>query len=668
MKRIIFLILFLLYPALYTLQSQIVNKEPLSDRITGYKIDAVLDTEAKTVSGNMNAFWVNKSSDNVPDIRLHMYLNAFRSNKSTFFRESRHWESGHWVSDSPGTEKKDFGWVEIKSMKDRKGNDLKPNMQFISPDDGNPDDMTVLKVQLPEAVKPGDTVLISLGFVSKLPSNISRTGYYDDFFFVAQWFPKFGVYEPAGMRYSTKGEWNCHQYHFESEFYSNHSVYDVKITLPKEYIVGSGGMLLDEKEASDGKKTQIWRAEDIVDFAWTAWPGYSVYNDQWNHVKITFLSPPERKDQVTRQLNAVKNALEYLTKNVGPYPWSYLTFVDPPAKGSGATGMEYTTIFTTMSAYGLPEYFHLPEMVTVHEFGHAYFMGILASNEFEEPWLDEGVNSFWEERIMDHYWGPNAGLLDHPLLKIADKSMGRSLYVSSGSRQTVSNAEYSWNYAHDTYSMMSYQKTATWLYTLMGIIGEETMNEVFKEYYREWAFKHPSGKDFIAVVNKVVPKINGDKFGSDLNWFFDQTTYGTGICDYKVDYLLNKKVTDFEGVLNEGDSLTFIINESMDDSINIAAILLERVGEVMLPVDVLIHFDNGDQILETWDGKSRYKDYKYTGTRKVDWVKIDPEFKIKMDVNYINNSMTIYPDHKPARRITNKLISLMQFFINFISL
>jgi hypothetical protein len=659
MKKTIFLILIFI-SALRLLQSQIVNKEPLSPRITGYKIDAELDPEAKTVMATMDAFWVNISSDKVPEIRLHMYLNAFRSNKTTLYDE-------FWRS--PGPEGKDLGWIEIKSMEDKKGNDLKPFMQFISPDDGNPDDMTVLNVKLPEAVKPGDTVFINIRFVSKLPSEIINTGYSDDFFFVAQWFPKFGVYEPAGMRYATKGEWNCHQYHINSEYYSNHSVYDVKITLPKEYIVGTGGMLMDEKEIPGGKKRQTWRAEDIVDFVWTAWPGYAVHTDQWNHVKITFLSPPERKDQVTRQLNAVKNALEYLTKNVGPYPWPHLTFVDPPAKGKGAAGMEYTTLFTTLSAYGIPEYLHLPEMATVHELGHAYFMGILASNEFEEPWLDEGVNSFWEERIMDHYWGQNSGFIDHPLLKAADETvMGRLQYVTSGSRQAVSNAEYAWNYPHGTYGMMSYMKAATWLYTLMGIIGEETMDSVFREYYREWALKHPSGKDFIAVVNKVVHEINGDKFGPDMNWFFDQTTYGTGICDYKVKSIFNKIIPHYEGAVYEGDSIIAKRNESKDDTVYTAIVQLERAGEVMLPVDILIRFDNGDQVLEKWDGKSRVKDFNYTGTKKVEWVKIDPDYKIKMDVNYINNSMTLTPDRKPVRRISDKLISVMQFLINFISL
>ena len=88
----------------------------------------------------------------------------------------------------------------------------------------------------------------------------------------------------------------------------------------------------------------------------------------------------------------------------------------------------------------------------------------------------------------------------------------------------------------------------------------------------------------------------------------------------------------------------------------------------MLPVDVLVHFNNGDEVLESWDGKSRFKDFVYTGNRMIEWVKIDPEFKIRMDVNYINNSMTLHPDQVPLRSLTDKLISFMQFFINFVSL
>lgn len=640
------------------IKSQIINKEQLSSRQTGYNIDAKLDPVRKSVTATMEAFWVNMSTDKVPDIQLHLYMNAFRNDKSTLNQE----EPAYSHKDS------EYGWIDIKSFTDKKGNDLTQYMSFISPDDGNPDDQTVLKVVLPKPALPGDTVFINISFETKLPSVILRTGYTDDFYFVAQWFPKFGVYEANGMRYATKGAWNCHQFHANSEFFSNHSLYTVRITLPAEFVVGTGGLLMNESDsvAGIGYKTLNYRAEDIVDFAWTAWPGYVVYTDQWKHVKITLLIPGERTEQVQRQFTSVKHALEYFAENAGPYPWPYLTIVDPPSKGDGAGGMEYTTLFTSASAYMVPEFIHYPEMVTVHEFGHAYFMGIIASNEFEEPWLDEGVNSFYEERIMDHYYGENSGMIDYPFIQIADKSMGRLSYVHSNGRQAVSNNEYSWNYPHGTYGMMSYHKTATWLYTLMGIIGEETTDEIFREYYKKWAFRHPSGRDFVNVVNEVVSRKYGNKFGPDMNWFFEQTLYGTGICDYKVTGIFNNKIETHNDSGNVSDTTR---KKSTDTTpLYKSGVELERAGEVMLPVEVLIHFVNGDEIVESWDGKSRFKDFTYSGNRMIEWVKLDPDFKIRMDVNYINNSMTIYPDRITLRRLTNKLISFMQFFISFISL
>ena len=635
MKRI-FLITACLSGFLNLSLAQLVLKEPLSNRQTGYSIDARLDTAAKIVYGRMTTFWVNMSKDNVSDVQLHLYLNAFRNRESTYFKRF----GGMRSIESP-----DSGWIDIDNITDKKGRDLSQVLEFISPDDDNPHDRTVLRINLPEACRQGDTVFLNIEFRSKLPGNIRRTGYSDDFFFVAQWFPKFGVYETPGMRYAIKGGWNCHQFHAESEFYANHSVYDVRITVPAHYIVGSGGLLLDETVNADSTRTHTFRAEDIVDFAWTAWPGYSVFTDEWKHVRLTLLIPPERKNQVARQFQAVKNALQYLDEHVGPYPWPHLTFVDPPMKGSGAGGMEYTTLFTTTSFLGVPEFFRLPQMVTIHEFGHSYFMGMMASNEFEEPWLDEGVNTYWEGRIVDHYYGSGSGLIGPPLPKVSDRAYIRLSYTSSEGRQAATNAEYSWNFPHGTYGMMSYHKAGVIFQTLEGIIGQEMMDEIFREYYRSWAFRHPSGKDFINTANEVYSKSHG----SDLNFFFDQTIYGTEICDYKV--------SGFHNSLEPGIDTTYR-----------AVAELERLGGIMLPVEVLIHFDNGEEVRETWDGISRTKDFIYTGKRKIAWVKIDPEYRIMMDVNYINNSLTDDPDRIPVRRFNNKLITFLQFFTSLISL
>lgn len=169
MKRAIFLI-FLFVCSHSATHSQIINQEPLSDRITGYMLDVTLDPVVKTVKGTMDAYRVNRSADTVPDVRMHLYMNAFRNNKSTFFKES-----------DRSMEKDDSfqGWIEITSLTDKNGTDLSAGMQFISPDDGNPDDKSVIRILLPGLAYPGDTVSPKISFVTKLPLLKFRKGYRD---------------------------------------------------------------------------------------------------------------------------------------------------------------------------------------------------------------------------------------------------------------------------------------------------------------------------------------------------------------------------------------------------------------------------------------------------------------------------------------------------------
>ncbi len=307
------------------LASQVIVDTPLSARLTGYDINAVLDPVTHTVSGDMAAWWVNNSAKPVGDAMMHMYLNAFSSNKSSFNFQ------GRW---SPAGDD-GWGWVKIRSIRDQQGNDLSGSMNFQSPDDGNIHDRTVLQVILAEPVLPGDTLRLRILFDSKLPSPIVRTGYEEDFHFVAQWFPKFGVYETAGMRQREADGWNCHQFHPNSEFYSNHSVYNVAVTMPKEFVAGSGGMVIEEIDLGDSLKKVVWRAEDIVDFAWTAWPGYKELTQKWRGVDIKLLTSEKGLKKADNQFAAVIYALEYLDERVGPYPWPHLTFVDPPVSGTG---------------------------------------------------------------------------------------------------------------------------------------------------------------------------------------------------------------------------------------------------------------------------------------------------------------------------------------------
>ena len=224
MKRLSTLILIL--NASLQISGQAIFQTPLSPRITGYDITGSLNTKEHKVSGKMLAWWVNTSSTPVPDAMLHMYLNAFSSSKTSFAG------GGRWTAAGDDG----WGWVKITTITDGAGNNLAGNMKFISPDDGNVYDKTVLQVLLATPVEPGDTLRLNIDFESKLPSPIVRTGFAEDYYFVAQWFPKFGVYETAGMRQREADGWNCHQFHPNSEFYANHSVYNVSVTLKSEYV------------------------------------------------------------------------------------------------------------------------------------------------------------------------------------------------------------------------------------------------------------------------------------------------------------------------------------------------------------------------------------------------------------------------------------------------
>ena len=647
---------------------------PLSPRITQYKIKAELDPKTQTVTGEVIMDWRNPSRDTVKDLQFHLYLNAFKNNRSIFKMQGRSAES----------EQNDFGFINIDEIRTGQGEDLTHRMKFIQPDEEMipdrltlpdekplaPDiygkDQTVLSVPLTIAVLPDSSVRVKIRFTSKLPKLSSRTGYSKDFFFVAQWFPKLGVYEPAGMRYARQGGWNTHQFHPNSEFYANHSLYQVDITLPADFIVGSGGKLMNKQEA-DGKQTLSYRAEDIVDFAWTASRDYKIVEDQWKHVNIKLMIQPEHLYQAERHIKAAKYALEYLDNHVGPYPWNHLTIVDPPAYGQGAGGMEYTTLITAGTYYMLPAQIRMPEMVTVHEFGHAYFMGILANNEFEEPWLDEGVNSYWENRIMDWAYGEKTSMFGFSFLHVGDVEFSRISWLGGYRPNLVATFNNSWSFPRNTYGPGVYQKPATMLNTLERMIGQETMDKIFKKYYERWSFRHPCSRDFVRVVNEVVTESFGNRFGENLNWFFDQFLYGTAAVDYAVRNVRVTAVTEKGGLYDQGGNKTYLKNEEVKDLYR-SVVQLERLQDGVIPVDISVKFENGEQVTEHWDGKEKIYDLMYEKPSRVVSACIDPENKILLDANLLNNSYVSSPSVKPALKWTASFLFFLENLMHTLSL
>jgi hypothetical protein len=648
MKRLLFL-LFLLGWSLPLLAqpAKPIFPTPLSPRLANYQIDVTLDPVTKKLNGRETLTWRNSSADVVRELQFHLYLNAFRNDKSTFMRESGGQLRGDQID--LNTNDNPYGWIDVVSMKIRGGrSDVSEALayQFFQPDDRNRDDHTVVRVPLSKPVAPGETIVLDIAFKAKLPKIFARTGFSRDFFLVGQWFPKIGVYEPAGTRYAKQGQWNCHQFHAHSEFYADYGVYDVNITTPKDYWVSATGLFQSEKVDKNGTKTILYHAEDVVDFAWTASPHFQVITDKWKRpsggtVSLELVMQPEHVHQAQRHLDAAKAALAYFDKHLGKYPFPNLTIVDPPLHASGSFGMEYPTFITAGTAWFLPGGVRFPEIVTVHEFGHQYFMQLLATNEFEEAWMDEGFNQYYEGRIMDATYGPRSAQFDLLGFREGDLESSRSDYVHQDNPAIGSSFGNTWQLPDGQYGVLTYMKTATWLRTLEGLVGRPVMDEIMQTYFIRWKFKHPDGQNFIDIVNEIVPKRLGAKYGPDMNWFFAQALYGDNVFDYELLSIKNKKAQ--------------------------SVITVQRNGDGKVPVDVLVHFENGKELMLFWDGKGRQRQFSLSENAKVLWAKVDPKQKIYMDTNLNNNSLTLKPSSAPAAKFAVKFLFWIENWMQWLA-
>jgi hypothetical protein len=279
-----------------------------------------------------------------------------------------------------------------------------------------------------------------------------------------------------------------------------------------------------------------------------------------------------------------------------------------------------------------------PEMVTVHEFGHQYFMQLLASNEFEEAWLDEGFNQYFEGRIMDETYGPKTSTVDLFGFRMGDLESSRDSYVSLHYPAIGPSFNNTWQLPDGYYGALTYTKTATWLRTLEGLVGRKTMDEIMQTYFLRWQFRHPNANSFIAIVNELAPARTGFRYGSDFNWFFDQVLYGANVCDYELYQIRNRK---------QGKGYR-------------STVQVMRRGDAQMPVDVLVHFDDGKELMVFWDGKARTHTFTLNQNAEVQWAVIDPKQKLYIDTNLNNNSRTLEPSAAPAAKYAAKMLFWVQ--------
>ncbi|NBO63233.1 MAG: M1 family peptidase [Acidobacteria bacterium] len=663
--------------------------------VVSYRIDAELKLDEAgrpvEIDGRQRLAWFNETNAEASELQFHLYLNAFRNERSTFLRSS----GGAFRRDRFG--EGEWGSIDIREMRTESGEDLTRRIEFINPDDSNVEDRTVIRVPLTTPIRPGEKIILDIAFNSRLPRVYARTGYWGSFALVGQWFPKLGVFEPAGERGRGVAGWNCHQFHAHSEFYADFGEYDVRLKVPAVYRgrIGATGQLRSENANGDGTVSYNFYQRAVHDFAWTVDTRYQVYRRRFvadkeitgselamaarryglspekvslSDIEVTLLLQPEHAAQAERHFRAAFNAIKYFGLWYGRYPWDTLTIVDPPYNAEGAGGMEYPT-FITAGTRWRPGLDQNPETVIVHEYGHQYWQGMVATNEFEESWLDEGFNTWSTAKVLQTAygddrlpvtllgvnWGYLPFTLPHPF-------ENRLFTLSEAFNDPVLTP--SWKFFdYSSYSINSYSRAGLVLSSLEGFLGQEVMDRLMRTYLQRWQYRHPGTSDFIAVANEVA--------NQDLSWFFDQFVRGTGSLDYEI---------------IEADSRQSAVNDWS------TTVTIRRTGEAWFPVDILLTFADGERVTGLaapqadnsiryrfedsrtgivwngyWPSTERWLRLETSHPARLDRVEVDPWRKALLDVNLTNNTWTRSSGIAPATRWTGDLLFwvevMLQLFI-----
>ena len=642
--------------------------QPLSTRVVAYNINAHIDVKKKTVDATETLTYKNLTGQPLTTFPFHLYLNAFQAD-STFTSET-HFGGGIRASDAANDyPAKNVGSIAISHLEADGYGDLTESLRFVAPDDNNANDKTVAELQLPKPLAAGASITFRMSFHDQFPESVARNGYKRDFLMGGQWFPKIGVF--------WQGKWNCHQYHSTTEFFSNFGTFNVALTLPKNYTVGASGVPTGDHLNADGTRTLSFYGEDIHDFAWAASPHFTVTNGTFlssmGPVQIRVLALESHPDAGRRYLEIIRASMKQFDTRYGPYPYKILTVIDPEPD-SEMEGMEYPTLITGGTSWFDPTY--ITEITAEHEFGHEYWYGMVASNEFEDAWLDEGINSYTEVEVTAAILGRETNFVRFPWANLSDAAQQYASYIDMPDYDPVTRNAWQFRNAA-SYGGITYGKTAVLLETLEGIIGKDTMDEALQTYFMRYRFTHPTAEDFLRTIEEVaikrgratgnygkqspsqMPALRGIfplpnspqiLLGSSLRPYFNQAIYGTAVLDYAVEVV-------------SSDPAKWWLSGSKDKSMR-DTVTVRRIGDFMLPVILEVVFSDGTRVREHWDPAStpndRWKTFIYLRDAKIVSAEIDPDHTVQLDASRFNNSRTIAANPVPARKLTNLWTSWLQ--------
>lgn len=518
-----------------------------------YTMEIDMDVETNQFTGTQTISYTNNSPDELDMVFYHLYFNAFQPGSMMDVRSRT-------IADPDGRVRDRISKLNETEIGYQQINSLTMNGEAV---DFNVEG-TVLEVKLPKAIQSGETVVFDMAFNGQVPVQIRRTGRDNAEgvrYSMAQWYPKLAEYDYQG--------WHADEY-IGREFYGVWGDFDVKISIDQDYIIGGTGYLQNpleighgyedqgqtvNKKVTDGKLTWHFVAPNVHDFMWAADPEYQ-------HDKVTmengmvlhFFHKEGQNDANWNQLIPLtERAFEFANANFGQYPYEQFSVIQ-----GGDGGMEYpmSTLIT-----GQRSSLRSLIGVTVHEFMHDWYHGVLGSNEALHPWMDEGFTSYASGRIMTHLFEPQKKV--NASLATMGTKAGQGSYLriaKSGREEALSthSDHYDFNAA---YGAAAYGKGAAWMSQLGYIIGEEARDEGLIEYFETWKFKHPNPNDVVRAFEKAS--------GIELDWYNEYFVYTTKQIDYGV-----------QEVVGEGDQ---------------TKVTLAKLSQMPMPMDVVVTYKDGSQ-------------------------------------------------------------------------
>jgi hypothetical protein len=469
-----------------------------------YTIDVTLNDKEKTIDAFEKMVYTNNSPDTLHFVWFHLWPNAYKNDRTAFSDQML--ELGN--TDFYFSNQEQRGYINRLDFKVD---------GITSKTEDHPAYIDVIKLILPTPLAPHRQITITTPFHEKLPYNFSRGGYDGETFQLTQWYPKPAVFDNSG--------WHPMPYLEQGEFYSEFGSFDVRITLPSNYAVAATGVLQNEQEkewllqrshfewapekkkakskngtikkttikfppSSSEMKTLRYTQDSVHDFAWFADKRFVVNNDtcrlpSGRVVAVYSFYIPQEVAVWDSSVAYAKEALHFYSEEIGEYPYQTVTVVQGPESFGG--GMEYPTIAVISPITSTLEL----DDVIAHEVGHNWFYGMLASNERDHPWMDEGINTFFEYKYVHSKSGLNRPI--ELLLQTIEKHK-QDQPIETGSEK----------FNKMNYDVVAYHKTADWMQLLQKQLGETEFRNRMHAYFNEWKFKHPQPADFKVIFRPAL--------------------------------------------------------------------------------------------------------------------------------------------------------------------